>query len=135
MRYDIKVACCRPHGIQMAEENSPSTSDSSPLHQTLAQNVEVAAQVQQASDDLSIVSTVLEQEIPDEIQVGDVAQAIAHTSELEKKLAQSAEKLTEVNEILSKEIKRRIEVTEQRDQSRALVEKLQSDVDDRQAQN
>ncbi len=119
----------------MSEKNSPPAPDRPSLHHTLVKNVEVAKEVQRASEDLSIVSTVLEQEIPDEIQVGDIAQAIAHTSELEKKLAESAEKLSQVNETLSREIKRRIEVTEQRDESRALVEKLQSDADDRHAPN
>ena len=123
------------HGIEMSEKNSLPASDKPTLHHTLTKNVEVAKEVQRASEDLSIVSTVLEQEIPEEIQVGDIAQAIAHTSELEKKLAQSAEKLSQVNETLSREITRRIEVTEQRDESRAMVEKLQSDAEDRHASN
>lgn len=77
------------------------------LDQTLEKTETVAAEVQRAADDLAVVNTVLEQELPDDVQVGDVAQAIEHTGRLEKKLAQSAEALAEVNAALSQEIEKR----------------------------
>lgn len=98
------------------------------LDKTLAKSEQVAADVQRASDNLAVVSTVLEQELPDEVQVGEVAQAIEHTSQLEEKLAKSAEKLAEVNAALSEEIEKRIEVTAQRDESQALAEKLKAKI-------
>lgn len=97
------------------------------LDRTLEKNTAVADEVQRAAQDLSIVNAVLEQELPDAVQVGDVAQAIAHTNELEEKLAKSAEKLAEVNAALATEIEKRIEAVEERDESRALVKKLRSD--------
>ena len=100
--------------------------DKTTLDKTLRKSEEVAADVQRASDNLAVVSTVLEQELPDEIQVGEVAQAIEHTSQLEEKLAKSAEKLAEVNAALSEEIEKRLEVTAERDQSQALAEKLKA---------
>lgn len=100
----------------MAEKHS--------LDQALEKNAAVADEVQRAAQDLSVVSTVLEQELPDAIQVGEVAQAISHTSELEEKLARSAEQLAEVNAALATEIEKRKEITEQRDESIALAEKL-----------
>ncbi len=106
----------------MAEKHS--------LDLALEKNSVVADEVQRAAQDLSIVSTVLEQELPDAIQVGEVAQAIAHTSELEEKLAQSAETLAEVNAAPATEIEKRIEVTEQRDESIALAKKLQQRLTD-----
>ena len=86
----------------------PSFSDEDEtLDRTLAKNEKVAADVQGASDQLAVVATVLEQELPDSVQVGEVAQAIEHASQLEKQLARSAQALTEVNEALATEIERR----------------------------
>lgn len=94
------------------------------LDRTLQKSEQVAADVQRAADNLAVVSTVLEQELPEEVQVGEVAQAIEHTSQLEAKLAKSAEKLAEVNAALSEEIEKRLEVTAERDESLAMTEKL-----------
>jgi len=69
---------------------------------------------------------VLEQELPEEVQVGEVAQAIEHTNQLEEKLARSAEKLAEVNAALGEEIEKRLEATAERDESQALAEKLKA---------
>jgi hypothetical protein len=109
----------------MVGENSSALADREELlDRTLEKTVKVAAEVRRASHDLLVVNTVLEQELPDDIQLGEVAQAIAHTGELEKKLAKSAEMLAQVNATLADEIARRIEVSEQLDQSQALIEKL-----------
>lgn len=88
----------------MAGQTQDSARGNTPLDRTLKKSEEVAADVQRASDNLAVVNTVLEQELPEEVQVGEVAQAIAHTGQLEEKLARSAEKLAEVNEALSREI-------------------------------
>jgi hypothetical protein len=89
----------------------PSTQDraTTPLDQTLQKTEAVAAEVQSASDNLAVINTVLEQELPDDVQVGDVAQAIEHTGQLEKKLAESAEALAEVSATLAQEIEKRTE--------------------------
>jgi uncharacterized coiled-coil protein SlyX len=94
------------------------------LGRTLDKTEAVAAEVQRASDDLAVINTVLEQELPEQVQVGDVAQAIEHTSHLEKKLAQSAETLAEVNAALTQEIEKRIEATTERDENQAVIDKL-----------
>ncbi|WP_432731723.1 hypothetical protein [Variovorax sp. W6] len=98
------------------------------LDHTLEKSEQVAADVQRASDNLAVVNTVLEQELPDDVQVGEVAQAIEHTSQLEEKLAKSAEKLAEVNAALSEEIEKRLEVTAERDESQALAKKLKAKI-------
>ena len=87
----------------------------------------VAADVQSASDDLLVINTVLEQELPDELQVGEVAQAIEHTGQLEKKLAESAESLAEVHAALKEEIEKRKAVTAERDARQAQVERLENE--------
>jgi len=112
----------------MAGQTPTTTRDKTPLDRTLRKSEEVAADVQRASDNLAVVSTVLEQELPDEIQVGEVAQAIEHTSQLEEKLAKSAEKLAEVNAALSEEIEKRLEATAERDESQALAETLKAKI-------
>ncbi|MDO9360410.1 MAG: hypothetical protein Q7T70_15635, partial [Polaromonas sp.] len=59
----------------------PSVSEETEtLDHTLAKNEEVAADVQDASDHLAVVATVLEKELPDNVQVDDVAQAIEHAN-------------------------------------------------------
>lgn len=103
------------------------------LDRTLHTTKAVAAEVRRAAEDLAVVATVLEQELPEEVQVGDVALAIAHADELEKKLEASATKLVEANEALSHEIEKRVEVTKQRDESEARVAELTKEVDDSRA--
>jgi len=112
----------------MAGQPQPSPRGTTSLDRTLKKSEQVAADVQRASDNLAVVNTVLEQELPEEIQVGEVAQAIEHTSQLEEKLAKSAEKLAEVNAALSEEIEKRLEVTAERDESQALAEKLKAKI-------
>ncbi|VTU28384.1 hypothetical protein [Variovorax sp. PBL-E5] len=106
----------RPH---TSRDRAPASLD-----QTLDKTEAVAADVQRASDNLAVINTVLEQELPDDIQVGEVAQAIEHAGQLEKKLAQSAETLAEVNAALTQEIERRVEVTAERDENQAMIDKL-----------
>jgi len=88
---------------QSPSQQQPGTS----LDQTLEKTETVAAEVQRAADNLAVVNNVLEQELPADVQVGEVAQALEHTGRLEKKLAESAEALAEVNAALSQEIEKR----------------------------
>ena len=110
----------------MTGKKTTSSRDDTSLERTLEKTEAVAADVQRASDNLAVVNTVLEQELPDEVQVGEVAQAIEHTSQLEEKLARSAETLAEVNAALSEEIEKRLEITAQRDESQAQAEELKA---------
>lgn len=110
----------------MAGQPQTSPRGTTSLDETLEKSEQVAADVQRASDNLAIVNTVLEQELPEAVQVGEVAQAIEQTSQLEEKLAKSAEKLAEVNAALSEEIEKRLEVTAERDESQALAERLKA---------
>jgi hypothetical protein len=116
---------CPTDGVPMDGENvDADVRHGAVLDMTLAKTQQVASEVQRASEDLMVVNVVLEQEVPEEAQVGDLAQAIAHTSDLEKKLAQSAETLTQVNAALAREIEKRAEVTRRLAESEALVEAL-----------
>ncbi len=99
-----------------------------PLQKTQA----VAAELQTASDHAMVIGTVLSQELPAHVQVGDVAQAIEQTEELKEKLAESAETLTEVSAELEQEISKRQEVAKQLKATRAEVQELRADVSDSQ---
>lgn len=103
----------------MSAQQANSGAEAAPLAQTLHKTRAVAAEVQRAADNLSVVGTVLEQELPLEVQTGEVAQAIAQTGQLEIKLAKSAEKLDQANEALGKEVDLRIELTSERDRMQA----------------
>lgn len=63
---------------------------------------EVAAEIQQAADNLAVVNTVLQDQIPEDIQTGEVAQALGQSDEVEKTITKSAEVLNEVNTELDK---------------------------------
>ena len=110
--------------------NQPARSNrrSTPLEHTLNTTQTVTTDVRHASDHLSVINTVLEQGVPEEVQVGDVAQAIDQTDELKDQLAQSADALEEVNDALEKEVQKRKKVAEKLDQSQARVKKLSDEV-------
>ena len=63
---------------------------------------EVAAEIQQAADNLAVANTVLQEQIPDEVQVGEVAQALGQSDEVEKIITKSAEMLDQVNSEIEK---------------------------------
>lgn len=63
---------------------------------------EVAAEIQQAADNLAVVNTVLQDQIPDEVQAGEVAQALDQNEQVEKIITRSAETLEAVNDELEK---------------------------------
>ncbi len=97
-----------------------------PLQKTEA----VIADLESASAHAMVIGTVLEKELPSEVQVGDVAQAIEQTGELKQQLAESAETLTEVSAELVQEIVKRRKVSKQLEASRVEVQELQAEVSD-----
>ena len=88
----------------------------------------VAADIQSAASQVGVIGTVLAQELPDELQVGEVAQALEQTEELEHKLTESAETLAEVTAALEHEVQRRREADAKLKRSRAQVDALTTQV-------
>lgn len=72
------------------------------LQKAIAEAKEVAAEIRDAADHLAVVNTVLQDQIPDDVQVGEVAQALAQSEEVEKNVSKSAETLDSVNQALTK---------------------------------
>ena len=60
--------------------------------------------VEQSASELLVINTVLKQEIPDYMQVGEVAQALHKTDLLEIKIHDTVEDLATVNKLLEHEI-------------------------------
>jgi len=84
----------------------------------------VKVEIELASDHAAVIGTVLAQELPEELQVGEVAQAIEQTGDLEQRLAQSAETLADVSAELQCEIEKRRAAADELTASRADVERL-----------
>ena len=88
----------------MSKKQSAPTSPAPPLMHALDQNAAVKVAVKQSADELLVINAVLKQEIPDDVQTGDVAQALQKTDELESRIQESAEDLAQVNQLLEQEV-------------------------------
>lgn len=106
----------------------PSDPNAHYLQDTLEKTGAVAAEVQSAASQVGVIGTVLAHELPDELQVGEVAQALEQTEELEHKLAESAETLADVTAALEREIRKRHETDDKLEISRARVKELSTQV-------
>ena len=94
-------------------ENSSAPIDAEqppPLVRALDQNENAKATVAQSANELLLIHTVLAQEIPDNLQTGDVAQALQKTDALETKISDAAQELAQVNEVLAQEIDERVDL-------------------------
>lgn len=81
----------------MSAEKKGAADAQASLEKTIDKAKEVAAEIRQAADNLAVVNTVLEQRLPDEVQVGDVAQALDQSAEVEKQLSDSVDRLQKVH--------------------------------------
>ena len=86
----------------MTGKSGPELNGSASLDRAIDRAKEVAAEIQEAADNLAVVNTVLQDQIPDAIQVGEVAQALDQSGEVEKAISRSAETLDTVNAELDK---------------------------------
>ena len=81
----------------MSRQKTDAADAAASMEHTLDKARQVAAEIRQAADNLAVVNTVLEEQLPDEVQVGEVAQALDQSGAVEKRLTRSAERLTQVN--------------------------------------
>ncbi|MES2188659.1 MAG: hypothetical protein V4454_00940 [Pseudomonadota bacterium] len=121
-------------GILMARKRDsspmpqqPETSEAStPLARALDQNETVKDVVEQSAAELVVINAVLKQEIPDHIQVDEVAQALLKTDELETRITETAQDLAEVNEVLAQEIDQRADLERELAVTKAQLEEARN---------
>ncbi|MES2413051.1 MAG: hypothetical protein V4614_04570 [Pseudomonadota bacterium] len=90
----------------MSQQPATATAPT-PLARALDQNETARDVVEQSAAELVVINAVLKQELPDEVQVGEVAEALLKTDELESRIHDTAQDLAEVNEALAQEIDER----------------------------
>jgi len=68
----------------------------------LKKNEQATKEIKSAAEDLAVVQTVLDKELPDQ-RSEDAAQAVSQAEQIEKRISRSTRKLDEVNESLRRE--------------------------------
>jgi phosphoglycerate-specific signal transduction histidine kinase len=84
--------------------------DTASLANALDKNESIQQEASRVAVELTVINTVLQQEIPAHAQSGDVAQALRKTNEIEDRIQKSADELAEVNLALEHEIDEREEL-------------------------
>lgn len=102
-------------------QRSKTSSTTTPLERALDQNEAVKDTVAQSADELLVINTVLKQEIPDDLQTGEVAQALQKTDQLETRIQASAEDLAQVNQVLEQEIDERASLEQELAKTKAAL--------------
>ena len=96
------------------------------LERALDQNEAIQETVEQSAAELCVINAVLKQEVPDHVQIGDVAQALQKTDELESRIQSSAEHLEQVNQALKAEIQVRAGLERQLASAQAELDQAQN---------
>ena len=91
----------------------PAAAASTSLELALEQNETIQDTVGQSAAELVVINAVLKQEVPADVQMGEVAQALQKTDELEGRIQTSADELAQVNEVLKQEISERADLERQ----------------------
>ena len=105
--------------------DSSISAESTALGRALDVNAAVKDIVEQSAAELVVINAVLKQEIPDDVQTGDVAQALLRTDALEVKINDAAEELAQVNEVLEQEIEQRVDLERELAQTKAELAAVQ----------
>lgn len=102
--------------------SEPGASDeSTALGRAFDQNTAVQDVVEQSAAELVVINAVLKQEIPDHVQVGDVAKALQRTDALEGKINDAVQDLAEVNEVLAQEMDERVDLERELAETKAAL--------------
>lgn len=110
-----------------SHSSEPIASDeATALVRALDQNTAVQDAVEQSAAELVIINAVLKHEIPDHVQVGDVAKALQRTDELEVKINDSVQDLAQVNKMLAQEIDERVDLEQALAEARAALAAVQN---------
>lgn len=114
----------------MSQTSSSATPVSTPLARALDQNEAVKETVEQSANELLVVNAVLKQELPKEVQAGEVALALRKTDELETRIQESTEDLAQVNQVLAHEIDERADLERELAKTKAELAQAKSETAD-----
>ncbi|MDP1567680.1 MAG: hypothetical protein Q8M93_21985 [Polaromonas sp.] len=114
----------------MSQTPSSATPAATSLVRALDQNEAVKETVAQSANELFVVNAVLKQELPGELQSGEVAQALRKTEELETRIHDSAEDLAQVNQVLAQEIDERADLERELVRTKAELAQAKSETAD-----
>ncbi len=114
----------------MSQTPSTATPAATPLARALDQNEAVKETVEQSANELLVINAVLKQELPNEVQDGEVAQALRKTDELETRIQESASDLAQVNEVLAQEIDQREDLERELAKTKAALAQAKSETAD-----
>jgi hypothetical protein len=78
-----------------------------PLSDAIQKNKQATEEVKDAADDLFVVHTVLDKELPKDPKSKEAKEAVSQTKKIEKRLSSAAKKLDGVNEALQREARTR----------------------------
>ncbi len=79
-------------------------SPAAPLARALNKNTHVQNETDRVATEMTVINTVLKQELPAHVKAGDVAQALQKNGEMEGRIQKSADDLAEVNRVLEQEL-------------------------------
>lgn len=96
--------------LQQSRQIWSNEDDIAPLVKALDKNESVQQEASRVAVELTVINTVLQQEIPAHAKTGDIAQALRKTNEIEDRIQKSADELAEVNLALEHEIDEREEL-------------------------
>ncbi|AYQ26811.1 MULTISPECIES: hypothetical protein [unclassified Polaromonas] len=95
----------------MSKHTTPSQQKPQ-LVRALEKNDAIQGTVERSAQELDLVNSVLEKEIPVTVKKGDIAMALEKTAELEDQIQASADELAHVNELLAQEVTEREKLEE-----------------------
>jgi septal ring factor EnvC (AmiA/AmiB activator) len=99
--------------IDTSSSRRPVDPALEPLAQALDRNERVQRETSHVATELTVINTVLKQEIPAHVQAGDIAQALQKNDEMEDRLQKSADELAEVNRVLEQELDERAQLEDE----------------------
>jgi hypothetical protein len=110
--------------------HTPSTASTPtqnrPITEALVQNDAVKESVEQSAHELLVLTAVMQKNIPDSAQQGDLAQALQKTEDLGDAIQESAEELEAVNLLLEREVDERIALERELLATKASLKKAQA---------
>jgi C4-dicarboxylate-specific signal transduction histidine kinase len=113
----------------MSQQPSSPSSAAAPLVRALDKNEAVKETVAQSANELLVINAVLKQELPNEVQAGEVAHALRKTDELETRIHDSAQDLAQVNQVLAQEIGERAVLERELARTKAALAQAKSEAD------